>query len=377
MRATRLAVFLSIREVSTTVAVAPPAARQGIVEPSQTIVRKDVGQFVSGRLLLVVILQRYWFDPLLVQADHLESAPSRYGRKIDRSIGNGRIRNLPTEYIRLEIVVHTLFRLQDDLRTRHLLTSFHIGIHLIIEAAFELGAEAREFLRIESQILIASCTRIHRHEIHLPRRAAQLAAARADTAYTAGLLSCTDLLHLHTNVESLRQYSDQLAKVYALIGDIVENGLIAIALILHISDLHIQIQIGRNLAGLDHRIVLSCLCFAVLIQIALFGYAVYLERLAVVRAVSMFAHLEFYQLTGQRHRPDVMARISLYGYYIPFVQFYLLAVEVVPFARILELYLHESAIFGQIGDVAQPVISAERLAMTPLAGILRQGGRIV
>ena len=89
----------------------------------------------------------------------------------------------------------------------------------------------------------------------------------------------------------------------------------------------------------------------------------------------MLTHLEFYQLAGQRHCPDVVTRIGLYGYYIPFVQLYLLAVEVVSFARILELYLHESAIFGQIGDVIQPVISAERLAMTPLAGILRQGGR--
>ena len=330
---------------------------------------------MSGRLLLVVILQRYRLESLLVLADHLESTTSRYSRKIDRSIGNGRIRNLPTEYIRLEIVVRTFFRLQDDLGTRHLLTSFHIGIHLIIEAAFELGAETRELLRIESQVLIAGCTRIHRHEIHLPGRAAQLTATRTDTAYTAGLLPCTDLLHLHADMEGLCQYSDQLAKVHALIGDIVENGLIAIALILHISDLHVQIQLGRNLTGLNHRIVLSRLCFAVLIQIALFGYAVYFERLAVVRIVSMLTHLEFYQLAGQRHCPDVVTRIGLYGYYIPFVQLYLLAVEVVSFARILELYLHESAIFGQIGDVIQPVISAERLAMTPLAGILRQGGR--
>ena len=56
-----------------------------------------------------------------------------------------------------------------------------------------------------------------------------------------GLLAGADLLHLDADVEPLGEDLDQLAEIDALVGDVVEDSLDLVALVLHVADLHIEV----------------------------------------------------------------------------------------------------------------------------------------
>ena len=76
-------------------------------------------------------------------------------------------------------------------------------------------------------------------------------------------------------MEGGSQVLDQLAEVHTLIGDIVEDSLVAVALIFHVANLHLQSQSLGNLSALYHRGVLTRLGLTVFIHIYRTGYAIH------------------------------------------------------------------------------------------------------
>ena len=75
-------------------------------------------------------------------------------------------------------------------------------------------------------------------------------------------------------MEGGSQVFDQLAEVHTTVGDIIEDGLIAVTLVFHVADLHVQSETFGNLPALDHRTMLTGLRLMELIHIHRTGDAV-------------------------------------------------------------------------------------------------------
>ena len=82
------------------------------------------------------------------------------------------------------------------------------------------------------------------------------------------------MFHFNADTESFGKYLNQLAEVHTLVSNVVENSLVAVALIFHITDFHIQIQVQRNLAGTDHGRMFLCFRFVELLHIHRFRFPV-------------------------------------------------------------------------------------------------------
>ena len=215
---------------------------------------------------------------------------------------------------------------------------------------------SRQLLRIHGDVLIAGSPGGDRYEIGHPAGTAQFSAAWTDTADASRFLTGSDLFHLDTHTERLGQHLDQLAEVHALIRDVIENRLVAIALIFHVANLHIQSQVRRYLAGADHGGVFFRFRFLVFVDIDWSRFPVNPFRLVVGSHVVLF-HLQENQLAGKRDGPDVMAGTCLYRHDVAFLQRDLGAIQVIAFSRILELDLYEIGCVDRVGHVAQPVVS--------------------
>ena len=98
-------------------------------------------------------------------------------------------------------------------------------------------------------------------------------------------------------MEGIGKYLDELAEIYTLISDIVEDGLIAIALILHVADFHLQAQVLGYLTALDHGVVFAALGFLCLVEVHLLGKSV--DALDVILRLEVcLLDLQFYQSAG-------------------------------------------------------------------------------
>ena len=156
-----------------------------------------------------------------------------------------------------------------------LFTGLHVLIHFVVHAALQFGALSCKFLRIERQVLETCSRSAHAGKTLNPCGAAQLSAARTETTNTSGLLAGAYLLHLYSHVEYICQYLDELAEVHTSVGYVVEDGLVAVALILHVTDFHLQPQILGNLSGFYHGLVLACFGLLVFFHIALLGQTIH------------------------------------------------------------------------------------------------------
>ena len=119
-------------------------------------------------------------------------------------------------------------------------------------------------------------------------------------------------------MERLRQHLDEFAEVHALVGDVVKNRLVAVALVLHVADLHLQFKLLGNLSRANHRVVFAGLSLLVLFQIRLSRLAVNASHLHALFQVR-FLHLQQYQSACERHHADVVSRHSFYRYHIALV----------------------------------------------------------
>ena len=143
-----------------------------------------------------------------------------------------------------ELSVEGLQRLTN---TGHITACICVGVVLVHQAALELRALTGQLLRVERDVLHASGIGRNAREARNPRCAAQLTATGADTANAASLLACANLLHLDTDVELLGKDLDKLAEVDTSLGDVVEDSLNLISLVLNVANLHIETHIGSNL----------------------------------------------------------------------------------------------------------------------------------
>ena len=75
-------------------------------------------------------------------------------------------------------------------------------------------------------------------------------------------------------MESVGKHFNQLAKVYAFIGNVVEDRFVAVSLIFHISDFHVEVEVKSYLTGTNHRTVFARFRFIILLHIHLLGFAV-------------------------------------------------------------------------------------------------------
>ena len=182
-------------------------------------------------------------------------------------------------------------------------------------------------------------------------RAAQRAAARSQPADAPRLLTGSDLLHLNADMEPFGEYLDQFAEVDALVGDIIEDGLDLVALVLHVADLHVQPHVGGDLTGGDHRLVLQRDGLLPAFDIVGFGLAVDLLELAVAGVESRAAHLARHQIARQRNDADIVAGRGLDRHDIAAFQRLVGRILIERPARILEAHLDD--IVGQLGRIAR------------------------
>ena len=75
-------------------------------------------------------------------------------------------------------------------------------------------------------------------------------------------------------MKGLRQYFNELSEVHAFVCDIVEDGFIAVSLILHVSNFHLQTESLSYLTALYHRVMFTTFGLLVFAYIYGLGYAV-------------------------------------------------------------------------------------------------------
>ena len=75
-------------------------------------------------------------------------------------------------------------------------------------------------------------------------------------------------------MERRSQVLDELAEVHALVGNIVEDGLVAVALVFHVADFHLQSQSLGYLPAFNHGGVLPTLGLAVFVHVDFLGNAI-------------------------------------------------------------------------------------------------------
>ena len=265
-------------------------------------------------------------------------------------------------------MVFAVLRLQHHVARRQLAVGFYVFVDLIVQAALQLGAHAGQLLRVERDVLNACGIGRNAGEVFHPRGAAQLAAAGPRAANAPRLLACADLLHLDAHVERVGQHLDELAKVHPLVGNIVEDGLVAVALILHIAYFHLQSQVFGDLPALYHRAVFTAFGLFVFLHIHGLGHAVDAANF-VGRLQVGFLDLQPYQPPREGHHADVVSRIRLHGHHVALFQVEVVHIVIVSLACILELHLHQIGRVCVAGHVGQPVVGVELPVLPAHAGM--------
>ena len=256
-------------------------------------------------------------------------------------------------------------RFEAYLLARQTLHGLDIGIDLEVEAAFQLGTLAGELLRVERDVLVACGAGGYAHKVRHPARAAQRTAAGADAAYAAGFLARTDLFHLDAYLECLGKDFDKLTEVYTLVGDVIEYGLVAVALVLYVANLHVQPQALGNLAGAYHGIVLTRLGLFVFLDVDRLGEAEYALGVGSITAGGTF-HAKLGQGPGEGDGAYIMPRGGLDSNEVAWTERQVGGIAEISLAGILELHFHNVACRLVAGYVGKPV-EAVKLATAAVA----------
>ena len=172
------------------------------------------------------------------------------------------------------------------------------------------------------------------------------------------------------------QILDELAEVHTLVGDVVEDGLVAVSLILHVADFHLQSEVLGNLSALYHRAVLAPFGLLVFLHIRILGDSV--DALDVVGTfqVCLF-HLQFHQSPSECHHADVVSRTGFHGHPVAFFQVEFIVVVVIPFSRILELHFHKVGVVGIARHVVQPVVGVQLVVLPTAAAATESAVAVV
>ena len=114
-------------------------------------------------------------------------------------------------------------------------------------------------------------------------------------------------------MEALCKDLDKFAEIDTALGNVVEDGLDLIALILHVTNLHVKTHVGSNLARLDHRVVLQRNGLLPTLNVVRFCLAVDLFVLAIEGGESRATNLLGYHVARKRDDANVVAGRCLYG----------------------------------------------------------------
>ena len=288
-------------------AAAPLAAALGLIETGDAVLLRTVGRLFGRRGYVLGSLQPVYLLAGAVLRDDLLDARDGERGDVDHRILARREGHRAGQNVVLDQIVFAVHGLQRFAQTRELLAGVDVGVVLVHHAALELRALSGEFLGIERNFLYAGGAGRDARKTRHPRCAAQLASAGTQSTDASRLLPRADLLHLDTYVEPFGEDLDQFAEVHAFVGDIVENGLDLVALILHVADLHVESHVGRDLARRDHRLVFQFDGFLPLLDVVGLGFAVYLLEFAVEGVESRAAHLARHQIARERNDADVVA----------------------------------------------------------------------
>ena len=167
-------------------------------------------------------------------------------------------------------------------------------------------------------------------------------------------------------MEGVGEDLDELAEIHTLIGDVIENRLVAVALVFHVANLHLQSEVFGNLPALDHRVMLAGLSLLAFLDVDGLGDAIHTLDL-VHRLEVRLLHLEFHQSAGERHHTDVMSGVRLHGNHIALLQVEVVHIVVISLSGVLELHLHEVGAFIVSRNVGKPVVGVQ-LSVLPSHG---------
>ena len=170
-----------------------------------------------------------------------------------------------------------------------------------------------QFLRVERDLLHSGGVGRNARETRDPRCTAEFASAGSDTADASGLLTGSDLFHLDADVEPFGEDLDQLAEIDPLVGDVVEDRLDFVALVLYVADLHVEPHLGCDLTRGDHCLVFEGNGLLPTLDVVGFGQAVDLLEFAVVGVESNAPHLLGYHVARQGDDADIVAGRCLHG----------------------------------------------------------------
>ena len=145
-----------------------------------------------------------------------------------------------------------------------------------------------------------------------------------------------------------------MAEIHPLIGDIIEYRLVAVALILHIADFHVELQARSYLARTYHRVVLAGFRLFIPLKIRRFGFAEHPLTLRI-RFYVGFAHLQTHERTGQRNHTDIMPGGSLNSHHVAYLKRDISGIEIKTFAGVFKLHLNHVIVGITSGDILKIV----------------------
>ena len=171
-------------------------------------------------------------------------------------------------------------------------------------------------------------------------------------------------------MEGVGKHLDELAEVHTLVCDIVEDGLVAVALIFHVTNLHLQSEVLGYLTTLNHRGVFAVLSLVILVHVHRLGDAI--DALDVVSRLEVgLLHLQLYESACERNHSDIVARTCLHSYDVALTEVQVVDVMIISLARILELHLHEVRVLLITRHIIQIVVGIELLVL-PAAGAMAE-----
>ena len=328
----------------------------------------------ARRCRLLVRLETKRFLTLGVHLNDLPSAFHGNDNKIDCHAAVGAVGNGAGEDIRFEEIVGGVRRLQRATAFGQATSRLHVGVHLIVQTALEFGTLSGEFLRIGSDVLEAGSSGADGTEVLHPRRTTQFSAARTDAADAAGFLTRTNLFHFNADMEGIGKNLDEFAEIDTTVGNVVENGFVAVALILDIADFHLKLKVFGDLASTQHGVILSRLGLVILLHVGRTCLAIDTTNLGAGLEICLL-HLQQDETAGQRDNADVVTGLRLDSHNVALDEVKVIIVAIEPLARVLELNFN---IVGRIqiaGNARQIVIDVQLVvASAATAGI--KGGKI-
>ena len=186
------------------------------------------------------------------------------------------------------------------------------------------------------------------------------------------ILTGTDLFHLDSDFECLGENLDQRTKIDTFVGNIVEDSLRSVTLILDIADFHVQIERIGDAARFDHGVVLAGACLLIFFNIGRLGLSENTTYFSIGFHVGL-PHLKADERTGQSDLADVMTRIGFNSHHVADFERYVERIFVESFSRIFELDLDHVVVGITARDILKPVVTMEFSARksNPLATTLR------